>query len=90
MTSLSKIWKDRDLTFATKSRLLEAFVFPVARPTYYGCETWTLGKNKRAKLTSFEMWCWRRMMRVPWTAKKTNEPSMAQIGKYPTLENVGL
>jgi len=87
MTGLSKIWKDRDLTLATKSRLVEALVFRVAT---YGCETWTLGKNKRAKLTSFEMWCWRRMMRVPWTAKKTNEPSMAQIGKYPTLENVGL
>jgi len=87
MTGLSKIWKDRDLTLAAKSRLVEALVFPVAT---YGCETWTLSKNQRAKLTSFETWCWRRMLRVPWTAKRTNESILAQIGKYPTLENVRL
>jgi len=83
MTGLSKIWKDRDLTFATKSRLVEASVFLVAT---YCCETWTLGKTQRDKLTYFEMWCWHRMLHVQCTAKRTNEYIMEQIKKYPMLE----
>jgi hypothetical protein len=69
MAGLSKICKDQDISIGTKSRLVRALVFTVAT---YGCETWTTRKEKTKKINAFENWCWRRMLRIPWTAKRTN------------------
>ena len=84
MAGLSKICKDRDISIGTKSRLVRALIFPVAT---YGCETWTTRKEERKKINPFENWCWRRMMRIPWTAKKTNMSIWEQVGRQSTLEN---
>ena len=84
MAGLRKIWKDRDLMVATKLRLVEALVFPVAT---YGCETWTLTKAQKSKVRAFEQWCWRRLLRIPWTAKRTNESVVYEINPGNTLEN---
>ena len=67
MMGLARIWKDKDLNISTKARLVRALVFPVAT---YAAETWTLSKAHRMKLDAFEMWCWRRMLRIPWTTNK--------------------
>ena len=67
MTNLDSILKSRDITLPTKVRLVKAMVFPVVR---YGCETWTVKKAKRRRIDGFELWCWRRLLRVPWTAKE--------------------
>ena len=69
MAGLNKIWKDRDITTATKCRIVNALVFPVV---LYGSESWTIGKAERKRIDSFELWCWRRLLRIPWTAKRTN------------------
>ena len=69
MTGLNKIWNDRDISVTTKARLVMALVFPV---TTYGCESWTLRKNEIQKIHAFEHWCWRIMLRMPWTARRTN------------------
>ena len=65
MTNLDSIFKSRDITFPTKVRLVKAMVFPVAM---YGCESWTVKKAERGRIDGFELWCWRRLLRVPWTA----------------------
>ena len=79
MTNLSKIWTDRGITIArtTKVRLVHALVFPIA---LYASETWTLNKADRNRIAAFEMWCWRRMLRIPWTMKRTNASILEEIG----------
>ena len=72
MSNLDSIFKSRDITLLTKVCLVKAMVFPVVM---YGCESWTLKKAKRRKIDAFELWCWRRLLRVPWTARRSNSPS---------------
>ena len=69
MTSLNSILKSRDITLSTKIRLVKAMVFPVVM---YGCESWTVKKAERRRIDAFELWCWRRLLRVPWTARRSN------------------
>ena len=69
MTNLDSIFKSRDITLPTKVRLVKAMVFPVVM---YGCESWTVKKAERRRIDTFELWCWRRVLRVPWTARKPN------------------
>ena len=70
MTNLDSILKSRDITFPTKVCLVKAMVFPVVR---YGCESWTIKKAECQRIDAFELWCWRRFLRVPWTARKSNQ-----------------
>ena len=69
MTKLDSILKSRDITLPTKVRLVKAMVFPVAM---YGCESWTRKKAEHRRMDAFELWCWRRLLRVPWTARRSN------------------
>ena len=69
MTNLDSIFKSRDITLPTKVRLVKAMVFPVVM---YGCESWTVKKAERQRIDAFELWCWRRLLRVPWTARRSN------------------
>ena len=70
MTNLDSILKSRDITLPTKVRLVKAMVFPMVM---YGCESWTIKKAERQRIDAFEVWCWRRLLRVPWTAKRSNQ-----------------
>ena len=70
MTNLDNILKSRDITLATKVSLVKAMVFPVVM---YGCESWTVKKAERRRIDAFEVWCWRRLLRVPWTARRSNQ-----------------
>ena len=70
MTNLDSIFKSRDITLSTKIRLVKAVVFPVVM---YGCESWTVKKAACRRIDAFEMWCWRRFLRVPWTARRSNQ-----------------
>ena len=72
MTNINSILKSRDITLPTKVHLVNAVVFPVVM---YGCESWTVREAKRRKLDAFELWCWRRLLRVPWTARDPTSPS---------------
>ena len=69
MTNLDSIFKSRDITFPTKVHLVKAMAFPVVM---YGCESWTVKKAERQRIDAFELWCWRRLLRVPWTARRSN------------------
>ena len=69
MTNLDNIFKSRDITLSTKVRLVKAMVFPVVM---YGCESWTIKKAEHRRIDAFELWCWRRLLRVPWTARRSN------------------
>ena len=71
MTNLDSILKSRDITLPTKVRLVKAMVFPVV---IYGSESWTVKKAEHQKIDAFELWCWRRLLRVPWTARRSNHP----------------
>ena len=71
MTNPDSILKSRDITLPTKVRLVKAMVFPVV---IYGCESWTVKKAERQRIDAFELWCWRRLLRVPWTARRSNSP----------------
>ena len=71
MTNLDSISKSRDITLSTQVRLVKAMVFPVVM---YGCESWTVKKAERQRIDGFELWCWRRLLRVPWTARRSNHP----------------
>ena len=82
MTNLDSIFKSRDITLATKVRLVKAMVFPVVM---YGCESWTVKKAERQRLDAFELWCWRRLLRVPWTARRPNK-SILKISPGISLE----
>ena len=70
MTNLDSIFNSRDITLPTKVHLIKAMVFPVVM---YGCESWTVMKAERRKIGAFELWCWRRLLRVPWTARRSNQ-----------------
>ena len=76
MTNLDSILKSRDITFPTKVHLLKAMVFPVV---IYGCETWTIKKSKWRRIDAFELWCWRRLLRVPWTARRSNQSILTSV-----------
>ena len=76
MSNLDSIFKSRDITFPTKVRLVKAMVFPVVM---YGCESWTVKKAERRRIDAFELWCWRRLLRVPWTARRSNQSILREI-----------
>ena len=76
MTNLDSILKSRDITLPTKVRLVKAMVFPVVM---YGCESWTIKKAERQRIDAFELWCWRRLLRVPWTARTSNQSILKEI-----------
>ena len=76
MTNLDSILKSRDITLPTKVRLVKAMVFPVVM---YGCESWTVKKAERRRIDAFELWCWRRLLRGPWTARRSNQSILKEI-----------
>ena len=76
LTNLDSIFKSRDITLLTKVHLVKAMVFPVAM---YGCESWTVKKAEHQRIDAFELWCWRRLLRVPWTAKRSNQSILKEI-----------
>ena len=87
MTNLDSIFKSRDITLPTKVRLVKAMVFPVVM---YGCEIWTVKKAERQRIDSFELWCWRRLLRVPWTARRSNQSILKEISLGISLEGMML
>ena len=76
MIDLDSIFNSRDITSPTKVRLVKAMVFPVVM---YGCESWTVEKAERRRIDAFEVWCWRRLLRVPWTARRSNQSILKEI-----------
>ena len=76
MTNLDGIFKSRDITLATKVHLVKAMVFPMVM---YGCESWTVKKAKHRRIDAFELWCWRRLLKVPWTARRSNHSILKEI-----------
>ena len=76
MTNLDSVLKSRDITLPTKVLLVKAMVFPVVM---YGCESWTMKKAERRRIDAFELWCWRRLLRVPWTARRSNQSILKEI-----------
>ena len=87
MTNLDTIFKSRDITLPTKVRLAKAMVFPVVM---YGCESWTVKKAERQRIDAFELWYWRRLLRVPWTARRSNQSILKEIGPGCSLEGLML
>ena len=87
MTNLDSILKSRDITLPTKIRLVKAMVFPVVM---YGCESWTITKTECRRIDAFELWCWRRLLRVPWTARRSNESILKAISPGCSLEGLML
>ena len=83
MTNLDSILKSRDITLLTKVRLVKAMVFPVV---IYGCESWTIKKAEHQEIDAFELWCWRRLLRVPWTARRSNQSILKEISPGCSLE----
>ena len=87
MTSLDSILKIRDITLLTKVHLVKAMVFPVVM---YGCESWTIKKAEHQRIDAFELWCWRRLLRVPWTARSSNQSILKEISPEYSLEGLML
>ena len=87
MTNLDSILKSRDITLPTKISLVKAMVFPVVM---YGCESWTVKKAKHRRIDAFELWCWRRLLRVPWTARRSNQSILMEISPGYSLEGLML
>ena len=87
MTNLDSIFKSRDITLPTKVHLVKAMVFPVVR---YGCESWTVKKAEHQRIDAFELWCWRRLLRVPWTARRSNQSILKEINPGISLEGMTL
>ena len=87
MTNLESILKSRDITLPTKVRLVKAMVFPVVM---YGYESWTIKKAERQRTDAFELWCWRRLLRVPWTAMRSNQSTLKEISPGISLEGMML
>ena len=87
MTNLDSIFKSRDMTLPTKVRLVKAMVFPVVM---YGCESWTVKKAEHRRIDAFEVWCWRRVLRVPWTARRSNQSILKEISPRISLEGMML
>ena len=87
MTNLDSIFKSRAINLPTKVHLVKAMVFPVVM---YGCESWTVKKAERHRIDAFELWCWRRLLRVPWTARRSNQSILKEISPGVSLEGVML
>ena len=87
MTNLDSILKNRDITLPTKVHLIKAMVFPVV---IYGCESWTVKKAECQRIDAFELWCWRRLLRVPWTARRSNQSILKEISPGISLEGMML
>ena len=87
MTNLESMLKGRDITLLTKIHLVKAMVFPVV---IYGCESWTIKKAEHWRIDAFELWCWRRLLRVPWTAKRSNQSILKEISPEYSLEGLTL
>ena len=87
MTNLDSILKSRDITLPTKFRLVKAIVFPVVM---YGCESWAVKKAECRRIDAFELWCWRRLLRVPWTARRSNQSILPEISPEYSLERLML
>ena len=87
MTNLGSIFKSRDITLPTKVRLVKAMVFPVVM---YGCESWTVKKAECQRIDAFELWCWRRLLRVPWTARRSNQSILKETSPGCSLEGLML
>ena len=87
MTNLDSILKSRDITLPTKTRLVKPMVFPVVM---YGCENWTITKAEHQRIDAFELWCWRRLLRVPWTARRSNQSILKEISPEYSLEGLVL
>ena len=87
MTNLDSIFKNRDITLPTKVHLVKPMVFQVVM---YGCESWTVKKAERQRINTFELWCWRRLLRVPWTAKRSNQSILKEISPGCSLEGLML
>ena len=85
MTNLDSVLKSRDSTLPTKVHLVKAMVFPVVM---YGCESWTIKKAECQKIDAFELWCWRRLLRVPWTARKSSQSILKEISPEYSLERL--
>ena len=85
MTNLDSIFKSRDMTLPTKAHLVKAMVFPVV---IYGCEIWTIKKVERQNMDAFELWCWRRLLRVLWTAQRSNQSILKEINPEYSLEGL--
>ena len=79
MTNLDSIFKSRDITLPTNAHLVKAMVFPVVM---YGCESWTVKKAERRRIDAFELWCWRRLLTVPWTARRSNQSILKEISPW--------
>ena len=87
MTNLDSILKSRDITLPTKVHIVKAMVFPVVK---YGCESWTIKKAECRRIDAFELWCWRRLLRVPWTARRSNQSILKEISPRISLEGMML
>ena len=87
MTNVDNILKSRDITWPTKVHLVKAVVFPVVM---YGCESWTIKKAEHQRINAFELWCWRRLLRVPWTARRPNQSILKEISPDYSLEGLRL
>ena len=87
MTNLNSIFKSRDITLPTKVRLVKAMVFPVVM---YGCECWTIKKAELRRIDAFELWCWRRLFRVPWTARRSSQSILKEVSLEYSLEGLML
>ena len=87
MTKLDSILKSRDIILLTKVRLVKAMVFPIV---VYGCESWTIKKAECQRIDAFELWCWRRLFRLPWTARRLNQPILKDISPEYSLEGLML
>ena len=85
MTNLDSIFKSRDITLSTKVHLVKAMVFPVVM---YGCESWIVKKAERQRIDAFELWCWRRLLRVPWTVRRSNQSILKEISPGISLEGL--
>ena len=87
MTNLDSIFKSRDITLPTKVHLVKAIIFPVV---IYGCESWTIKKAEGRRIDAFELWCWRRLLRVPWTARRSNQSILKEFSPGSSLEGLML
>ena len=87
MTNLDSLLKSRDITLPRNVCLVKAMVFPVVM---YGCENWTIKKAEHQRIDAFELWCWRRLLRVPWTARRSNQPILKEISPEYSLEGLML
>ena len=87
MTNLDSIFKSRDITLPTEAYLVKTMVFPVVM---YGCESWTVKKAEHQRIDAFELWCWRRLLRVPWTVRRSNQSTLKEISPGCSLEGLML